>query len=355
MRRDLLLVSMTALLLAADFVAPPAQALIPSERPGVYQIRAREPGTRPRRQRAQREQADAADDSNSGAPHVYKVGPGEEYSNPSDVARRVRSGDTVQIARGTYSDCVLWPKRVSGLTIVGDNATINGDSCGGKGLFVIAANNVTIRGITFQGAKVADHNGAGIRAQGKNLTVENSRFIGNENGILGSPIAGSTVIIRNSYFEGNGACISNCAHGIYINKVDRLLVENSEFTDTHHGHHIKSRALKTEIVNNTVHDGPEGNSSYLVDLPNGGDIVITGNKFEKGPNAENKGVAISIGEEVKQKQNPSSQMRIEGNTFSSKLSNQVTFVRNKSNTDVLLKSNKIDGRVEPLSGPGSVN
>jgi hypothetical protein len=48
-------------------------------------------------------------------------------------------------------------------------------------------------------------------------------------------------------------------------------------------------------------------------------------------------------------------MRIEGNTFSSKLSNQVTFVRNKSNTDVLLKSNKIDGRVEPLSGPGSVN
>jgi hypothetical protein len=284
---------------------------------------------------------------------VFKVGPGEEYRNPSDVAGRVRSGDTVQIAAGTYSDCAQWPKRVNGLTIIGDNVTITGDSCGGKGLFVIAANNVTIRGITFQGAKVRDHNGAGIRAQGKNLTVENSRFIGNENGILGSAISGSTVIIRNSYFEGNGACISNCAHGIYINKVDMLRVEGSEFTNTHHGHHIKSRALKTEIVNNTIHDGPDGNSSYLVDLPNGGEILISGNKFEKGAHAENKGTAISIGEEVKRQQNPSSQMRIENNSFVNNLPGQTVFVRNRSKTEAVLRNNKIQGKVDALDGPGS--
>jgi len=152
MRHDLLLVAMTALVLGADVAPPTAQAVTPSDRPGIYQIRERVPGVRPRRQRnggVQRESA--ASPAQNGEPRVFKVGPGEEYRNPSDVAGRVRSGDTVQIAAGTYSDCAQWPKRVNGLTIIGDNVTITGDSCGGKGLFVIAANNVTIRGITFQG------------------------------------------------------------------------------------------------------------------------------------------------------------------------------------------------------------
>ena len=355
MRRAALLASMSALLLAADLSLPAAHAQAPAERPGLYLIRSANPANRTqRRQRARREDAQAADD-NGGEHRVLKVGPGEEYRSPSEAAARVRSGDTVVIAPGTYLDCAIWGKRVNGLTIVGDKVTITGESCGGKGLFVIAANDVTIRGITFQGAKVADQNGAGIRAQGRNLTVENSRFIGNQNGILASGIAGSTIVIRNSYFEGNGACIKNCAHGIYVNKVDHLRVEGSEFTDTHHGHHIKSRALETEIVNNNIHDGPDGDSSYLIDLPNTGDITVTGNTLEKGAHAENRGVAISIAEEVKQPQNPSSKIVIEGNTFVSQLPNQVTFVRNMSNTAAVLRANKIQGKVDPLTGPGSVN
>ena len=46
-------------------------------------------------------------------------------------------------------------------------------------------------------------------------------------------------------------------------------MEDSHFSDTHEGHHIKSRALRTVLRGNDISDGPTGNSSYLVDVPNG--------------------------------------------------------------------------------------
>src|SRR5262249_46817936 len=150
-------------------------------------------------------------------------------------------------------------------------------------LFIVRGRDITIRNITFTGARATPHNGSGIRVEGLNLTVENSRFIDNEDGILAGDNNGSTIVIRNSYFSGNGNCIGLCAHGIYINHVATLRVENSEFVAQHAGHHIKSRAVRTEITNNFVHDGPNGTASYLVDLPNGGSALISGNRFEKGP------------------------------------------------------------------------
>ena len=57
-------------------------------------------------------------------------------------------------------------------------------TCQGKALFVIHAADVTVRNITFQRARVPDGNGAGIRAEGINLTLENDKFLNNEEGIL---------------------------------------------------------------------------------------------------------------------------------------------------------------------------
>jgi nitrous oxidase accessory protein NosD len=293
-----------------------------------------------------------AHESRSG--RVLMVGPGQEFANPSDAAMSARSGDTVRIAPGTYEDCAIWPRKIEGLTIEGKDVIIQNRSCGGKGIFVVDAFDVVIRGITFKGAKVRDHNGAGIRSEGRNLTVENSRFIDDENGILSNNAPRSTIIIRNSYFEGNGNCISSCAHGIYINHVAKLRVEGSEFVGTHEGHHIKSRAMRTELVNNDIHDGPNGDSSYLIDIPNGGDLLITGNKLEKGPKAQNRTCAITIGEEsVRRPGNPTSEIRIEDNTFVNDMSFGTIFVRNRSETAVALKGNKFQGSVTALQGPGN--
>src|SRR5215472_5900461 len=107
MRRDLLLLSVTAVLLAADLAPFGAQAVAPGNGAGLYEIRYPGPDARPRPPKETTDRDSASEAPREG--HVYKVGRGEEYDNPSDVAGRVRSGDTVQIAPGTYSDCAIWP------------------------------------------------------------------------------------------------------------------------------------------------------------------------------------------------------------------------------------------------------
>lgn len=334
------LVSIAILLASSGLFVTPGNAA----NPGIVEIRAaRVPLFSGRGD----DNSDAGPAASSG--RVWKVGPKEEFTKPSDVSKMVRSGDTVTIAPGTYADCAIWPRRINGLTILGTGAIIGDQSCARKGIFVVDSNNVVIRGITFRHAKVPQHNGAGIRAEGVNLTVENSRFIDNENGILANPKPASTIIIRNSYFQGNGNCVAQCAHGIYVNRVGLLHIEGSEFVGQHEGHHVKSRALKTELVNNTIHDGPMGDSSYLVDIPNAGTAIITGNIFEKGPRAQNRSAAIVIGEETQKRGgNPTMEIRIENNSFKNDLGRETIFVRNLSETPASLRANKIEGPVKPL-------
>ena len=97
----------------------------------------------------------------------------------------------------------------------GPGVVIAGKTCAGKGIFITQGADITIRGITFADASVIWHNGAGIRAAGDNLTVEHSRFLDNENGILAGGSPNSVLRITDSEFIGNGACIAACAHGVY--------------------------------------------------------------------------------------------------------------------------------------------
>ncbi len=117
-----------------------------------------------------------------------------------------KPGDVIRIAPGEYTDCAIW--RASRLTIegTGAGAVLANKSCAGKGIFIIQGNDTTVRNLTFAHAAVPDHNGAGIRVEGRNLTVEHSRFIDNENGILAGVIANSTIRIIDSEFRGNGKC-----------------------------------------------------------------------------------------------------------------------------------------------------
>jgi hypothetical protein len=232
---------------------------------------------------------------------------------------------------------------------VGPDVVLAGKVCDGKGIFVTRGNGITIRNITFMSAQVPGHNGAGIRVEGDNLTVEDSRFIGNENGILAGGNDASAIVIKNSVFRGNGNCIAACAHGIYIGRIALLRVENCTFQEQHVGHHIKSRAARTEIVNNSVQDGPNGSASYLVDLPNGGSALISGNLFEKGPRSSNKRTAIAIGAEGES--NPAGEIVVEDNRFFNETGAAAAFVRNFTARPVTLQRNQFTGDVTPVGTP----
>jgi hypothetical protein len=282
---------------------------------------------------------------------LIKVGPNEIYTVPSSAANVAQTGDRIEIAAGTYHDCAVW--RAGRLTIVGIGDVILADTtCKDQAIFVTLGDDITVRGITFTGAKVRNHNGAGIRAYGANLTVEMSKFIDNEEGILSGSRGDSTIIIRDSYFKGNGTCESACAHGLYVGRIRTLRIERSEFVEQHVGHHVKSRALRTELFDNIIHDGPNGDSSYLVDIPNGGALVMRRNTFEKGPHTDNAGAAVVIGDEGAS--NDTSEILIADNVFTNRMERPTVFVRNLTKTEATLRANRLIGNLIALAGSGSI-
>jgi len=285
-------------------------------------------------------------------PRTLLVGPGHALKQPSAAAAVARDNDTVEIEAGTYVDCAVWNGRRLTIKARGGEVHVKDKTCAGKAIWVIGGDEVVVEGIRFSGAAVADKNGAGIRVQGAGLIVRNSTFENNENGILAAPAPGKRMLIENSTFTGNGKCDPVCAHGIYINKYAILEVRNSTFRAQRVGHHIKSRAQKTVITGNRIEDGAEGTASYLIDVPNGGDILINRNTLQKGPLSQNQGTAIAIAAEGAR--NPSSFMRIEENELRSDLVLPPAFVRNYAETPAMLKGNRLCGAVTPLEGAGRV-
>ncbi len=279
------------------------------------------------------------------------VGLNNQLKNPSDAAAVVKTGDTVLIEQGEYTDCAVW--NANNLVIEGKGDVVIRDRvCEDKAIFVTNGANITIRNITFSHARSSGKNGAGIRAMGANLTVEGSRFRDNENGILSGANPHSRIMIRNSAFTGNGKCDPDCAHGIYIGTVDSLQVVGCVFLQQNEGHHIKSRALYTEIVGNTIKDGPAGTASFAVDVPDGGSLILRNNVMEKGPKSENHTAAVSIGEESLR--NPTSELVIDRNTFINDYDGPTAFVRNGTAIPARLIGNTLSGRVTALLGKGTV-
>ena len=281
------------------------------------------------------------------------VGPGKLYTSPSEAAAKAKDGDHIEIAPGTYIDCAVW--RANNLVIegTGPGVVITDKTCQGKALFVITGNDTTVRNLTLTRARVADMNGAGIRQEGRNLTVDGVKFIDNQDGILGASSPQSTVIIRNSDFERNGICAQSCAHGIYFNELALLRVEHSRFFETRQGHHIKSRAARTEVIGCDISDGPNGTASYLIDVPNGGSVLVRDSTLEKGPKAENHTAAIAIGEESITQ--PTEKIFIENNTLRNDNEHQTAFVWNATATPAILKGNKLSGPTTALNGDGEVH
>ena len=238
-------------------------------------------------------------------------------------------------------------------TIEGDGDVVMKDkTCAGKAILVIDGTKVTVRGLTLENARVPDQNGAGIRAEGGELLVENTKFLDNENGLMSANDPKISIRVVDSTFIGNGACRPTCSHGIYAGHNKFLRVEKSHFLNQHEGHHIKSRAQQTEIVGCDIADGPTGNSSYLIDIPNGGGVLIAANQIRKGKMTANGGSAIAIGEEGDI--NPPAPMIVRDNNFVNEQDRPTVFVRSFASSPVTLSGNTLAGVVTPLAGLGTV-
>ena len=285
---------------------------------------------------------------------TLNVGAGQTYPSVSAAVAGAHDGDVIDVFPGVYYDCASVTQ--NDLTIQGTGAAadsvLTDRTCQSKAILVLSGRNTIVKNLTLQRARVPDANGAGIRAEGGDLTVDTVRFINDQDGILSGDLPGVTITVTNSLFQHDGICQYACAHGLYAGHIAALRVSHSSFLDTQQGHAIKSRAALTEVVGCTIEDGPTGTSSYLIEAPNGGSLIVRGNTLEKGPHSGNHLTAISIGAEgVTQ---PTDRIEIDDNHFTNDGAEPAYLLVNITATDAHLRGNTLAGRARPLSGDGQV-
>jgi hypothetical protein len=254
--------------------------------------------------------------TSSGIAATLQVGPGKTFGAPCDAIAVASDGDIIEIdASGDYAGDVCAVAR-SNLTLrgVGGLAKIdaNGAHHGGKAIWVITGHDVVVENIEFTGATVPDKNGAGIRQEGRNLTVRGCFFHHNENGILAGNNLQSEILIEHSEFGHNGFGDGQ-THNLYINHVGKFTFR---FNYSHHaksGHLVKTRAAENYILYNRL-TGETGTQSYEIDVPNGGRTYIIGNLVHQGTSTEN-GSMVSYRREGAHADNPSHELFVVNNAF----------------------------------------
>ena len=156
-------------------------------------------------------------------------------------------------------------------------------------MLITRGSDLIVENLELTAMDVSDDNGAGIRHEGTDLSVRYVYMHDGEEGILAGNIPDGELLIEHSRFERLGAG-PGFAHGIYINGMAHLIVRNSLFLRSREqGHELKSRALRTTIECSVL-ASLDGQDSYTLDLPNGGEAVVTNSVLQQGPPSPNKAI-----------------------------------------------------------------
>jgi hypothetical protein len=283
------------------------------------------------------------------------VGAGFDYSTLSAAIAASQDGDVIQVQAGTYTN---------DFSIITTSITIEG--VGGlvdlvateppptdKGILVIGTGSssphVTLDNLEFSGAAISDADGAdaaGVRYQSGNLTINNSYFESNQDGLLATPEVNGTgtITINNSEFADNGVSDPSSSgygltHNLYVGDIAQLTIESSYFYDPIVGNNIQSRAAATTVENSRIEDR-NGTGSYEINLPNGGNDIIENNVIEKGSGAQNPNF-IAFGEAATVYANSS--LTVTGNTILNDYGAGANFVWNDTSTPVSVTGNTTYG------------
>lgn len=230
----------------------------------------------------QRWQADS--DPAGLAEHTFRID-GEVVITLDEALHRAKDGSLLEIGPGRYSTPMVI--RVNGLRVVGRGEVIfDGAAAEGKGSLVIKGNNTRVSNIECRNVAVPDRNGACVRLEGQNLTLEHVYFHDAEQGMLTGSKPGD-VTIRNSYFERLGR--GGRAHAIYQGG-GTLTIERSYILGAKdQAHEVKSRALRTTIRNSVI-ASLVSDDSRLIDISNGGELAVFDSTLQQGPNSANTDV-----------------------------------------------------------------
>jgi len=286
---------------------------------------------------------------------VLSVGAGKTYATPCKAFAAAKAGDTVEIQAATYSGdvCAI---SASKLTIRGVNGRphikAGGKNSGGKAIWVVRGNDITVDNVEMSGAAVPDKNGAALRLEGTNFTLRRSFLHDNENGVLSGVNEASTVTMEYNEFGHNGRG-DGYTHNVYIGKVAKLYFRYNFSHDANVGHNLKTRGIYNMIAYNrfsSLRAGETGSTaagkpSYEVNVPNGGTTYIIGNVIQQ-PASNNNPAMVSYGEEGVGTRK--TDLYVINNTFVNDESSRGTFVTVRNATTPAKLINNI------FSGGGTV-
>jgi len=278
--------------------------------------------------------------------NILHVGANRQYITISSAVSAATDGDVIEIDAGVYANEAMTISKDITLRGVGgyahlrwgtgDYQTNTSNIENGKGI-IISRGNITLENIEFSGAKVSDRNGAGIRYEIGDLTIRNSYFHDNENGILGGAAQNNTLLIEHSMFEQNGLC-SPCAHNLYIGQMGKLIFRHNKSFSARIGHTLKSRAEVNEIIGNYF-SSKENTASYEAEFPNGGTVYFVGNIVEQGVNTDNP---VMLGYGFEGSSNPNPELHVVNNTFYNHLGSG-TFISANGSPTLTVKNNIFAG------------
>lgn len=269
----------------------------------------------------------------------------------ADAIASAKSGAVIEVPRGDYD--LTDQKIYRSVTLKGsaDGKTVlRSASVTEKGILVpLVGVDLKVENITFAGARSWDRNGAGIRHEGRNLTVINCRFIGNEDGILSTGDKNGVITIERTLFRENGFGDGQ-SHGVYVDGAAMVDVRDSKFVSTKIGHHLKSLTKKT-VVRGTTFDDGHGRGSYAIDASRGGELIAENNVFVQASDAENHSIInydLTRG-------GSADGLVIQGNKIINRFRGG-NFLRNDTKLAPVMSGNEIEnlgGKPLALTSPGS--
>jgi hypothetical protein len=284
------------------------------------------------------------------ATDVIRVGPNRPVKTPAEAAEIAVDGSTIELDAADYPGGVaLW--RQNNLTIRGTGGRphiqASGKAVKGRDIWLFTGNDIVVENIEFSGARSKQYrNGAGIRHIGDNLIVRHGYFHDSDNGILTWKSPEGEIVIEFSEFARNGFGDGK-SHNVYIGDTGRLTFRYNYSHAANEGHLLKSRARINDIRYNRL-TGEEGRTSYVIDLPNGGEAYVIGNVIEKAVASRNPYV-VSFGAEGL---NPKTdRLHVVNNSIYNRASKAIV-VQNASDVPALIFNNLIGGATVGLaSGP----
>ncbi len=275
------------------------------------------------------------------APAACLVDGGKEtcFGRVAAAVAAARDGSTVVIREGRWGGGAVL--HADGVTIRGEpNAAIHTLAARGQAAIVVLGSDATIEDLECYGITVADGNGACVKMHGRNLTLRRVHFRDSEQGLLGG---GGRVVIEDSRFERLGH--RGFAHAIYVTRGDELVLRRSTILAAQDGaHEVKSRTARSIIEDNVI-ASLDGRDSRLIDLPNGGEILIRNNVLGEGPFSQNADV-IAIGMERGRRGEKDHAMNsavIEGNTVVIDRIGGARFLRTRDVPEPLVRANTFVG------------